>query len=234
MTKEDNIVKKPSPVKWAIKLILGLSCVAFLYHYLKPFFSLEVIQSHQQLLKQFVAEYRLLSYLLYLTVFVVATSITLPTMTLLTLLCGFLFDFPTAIVLISLSFMTHTATMFISVRYFFRDVVSKKFNTAIKKINKQFDEKGVFYIIFLRMSLVIPPWLINCACALTSINGFVFVLVSWLASMPILMIVLYAGRLLGEIQTLSEIYSIKILGALLTLAFISALPLLISRKKNTK
>ncbi len=208
-------------------IVLGLA-----YYYLSPYFSLKIIQENQGVLNAFVSQHKVLSYVLFVSVFVLTTSLALPTMTILTLLCGFLFDMPEAFIVISISFIVHTALMTALVRYVFRDLVEKYFAKLVLKINKNIRSKGYYYVVFLRLTVILPPWLINCAIALTALPLLQFVFISWISMIPILFTLLSAGRLLNEIQSVSDIFDLKFALIMAGLLVLSMGALLFSRGKD--
>ena len=110
--------------------------------------------------------------------------------------------------------------VFMISRYFFRDYVAVKFDKTFEKVNKEFHQYGVLYILFLRLIPIIPYQIINIIFGLTKVRPVTFYWSSQLGMMPIQMIIVNAGVQMSEINELNEIFSPVFIASLIMLASI--------------
>ena len=111
--------------------------------------------------------------------------------------------------------------MVAGVRYFFRDMIMKRYQVELEKINQNIEKNGIYYVVFLRLSLLVPSPIINMAAGLTTINNLLFSVVSTICFIPVISMLVYSGKLLVTINTLWDLYSHQNLIVLLVLASIS-------------
>ncbi len=212
--------------------ILSFFCVVFgLYILLKPFINLQTIQSYHLPLNIWISNHSFLSSILFIFFFVIITSIGLPFIAIATMSAGFLFGGTWGLSLVLIAFFFHCLLSIIIVRYLFQDHVRQLFGSRLKKINNEIDKKGLFYIIFLRLSLITPSFVVNCAAALTNIHIIPFTLISVICSIPILSILVFSGELFGTITSIKDLYSTQNLIILISLALGSFTLLIIQRRK---
>ena len=110
----------------------------------------------------------------------------------------------------------------------------KKFAKLLMNINKKLIRQGWSYLLFLRVSLVVPSMVVNAACAITSFHIVPFTIISVVATIPVMTIIVYTGELLGSINSLSELYSFNNLLILLSLLFFAFIILIINHFKESQ
>ena len=146
---------------------------------------------------------------------------------------GFLFPVGWALAMVYFSFFWHCFIMIKLIRSLFKDIIHKKFKEKFKSLYENIQQKGIYYVVFLRLSLVTPSFVINCAAAFTNLNASVYSLASMLSSIPILTIFVVSGKKLGEISSLTDLYSHTNLIILVSLAIIAFIPVVLQNKKSS-
>ena len=162
----------------------------------------------------------------YFIVYVVLTTLSIPVALMLGLLSGFIFDLYSAIILISFaSSFGATAAMLIS-RYFISDYINRKFLNEISLINNEVNEHGAYYLFAVRMSPILPFFVINAAFGLTKIKTLTFYLISQLGMLPGTIIIILIGSELNDFLIKGSPFSIDLV---LYLTLLGLIPLLFKK-----
>ena len=206
--------------------------IFLLCYFLTPYFTIEGIQQLLNPLHDWVSN-DMFSSSAYLVLFgVITTSLGLPFLTILALLSGFLFPFFWGLLLIGSIFFCHCLAMVVGIRYLFSDFFSRHLSNALAPIYRQLNRNAVYTVIFLRLSLITPSAIINCACAFSSMNPLVFAIVSLFSSLHVMSFMVYSGKLLSTLTSLSDLYSQKFLFLAMGLSALSLIPVIMRRRQE--
>jgi len=161
----------------------------------------------------------------FFLVYFIGTSCSLPVTGVLSVVSGIIFG-PVTGFLISLvaSTMGGTVALF-STRFLFHDLIKRRFSVHLEVINKGLNKEGAFYLFGLRMVPVIPFWLLNLLVGLTSMRVSIFFIATLGGMVPIILILVYAGSQLGNIESFS-MAAIFTPGLILSLCLLAAFPFL--------
>ena len=157
---------------------------------------------------------------IFFTVFLVATSCSLPVTAVLTLAGGIVFGTLTGFSLALAATTLGGTVALYSTRYLFYDLVKRRFTGQVEMVNKGIEKEGDFYLFGLRMIPVIPFWLLNLVMGLTSMRVPTFMLATFCGMIPVLLILTYTGNGLGNIESFSfaEVFTPDLILALCLLA----------------
>lgn len=184
--------------------ILSLQPEIFLKY--REFISLEISNNPMK--------YRALAFLLFL----VSCVLCLPILTLLGIGNGFFFGIGWGTLISSFGAILGALTVLMLSRYFFRDYFAIKFQNIFERVNKEFHQYGVLYLLFLRLIPIIPYQVINILFGLTKVSPLTFYWSSQLGMLPIQMIIVNAGVQMSKLDELNEIFSLKVVISLILLA----------------
>ncbi|MFO0799971.1 MAG: VTT domain-containing protein [Gemmataceae bacterium] len=165
---------------------------------------------------------------LFVLVEVCLVALSLPVNLWLTVLAGFLFGAWVGTALVSASSTAGAALAFLLARYVFAGPVRRLARTrprlarAFERIDRGVAGHGAFYVAVLRMTPVFPFWLVNLGLALTPIRLRQYAWASWLAMLPVTVVLAAAGAELAEITSFREALSARVL---VLLALMPAVPL---------
>ena len=161
----------------------------------------------------------------FFLVYFIGTSCSLPVTGVLSVVSGIIFG-PVTGFLISLvaSTLGGTVALF-STRFLFHDLIKRRFSVHLEVINKGLNKEGAFYLFGLRMVPVIPFWLLNLLVGLTSMRVSIFFIATLGGMVPIILILVYAGSQLGNIESFS-MAAIFTPGLILSLCLLAAFPFL--------
>lgn len=159
----------------------------------------------------------------FFTIYVLATTISLPVATILGLLSGMIFDLITAVILVSFASSIGATFAFLLSRYLLRDYVKERLSEQYEKINSGFIKRSGYYLFALRMCLIFPYFMINLVSGLTTIRTPVFYIVSQIGMLPGTIIIILLGSNIAHSITSNIGIGIEMI---LLLSILGILPLL--------
>jgi uncharacterized membrane protein YdjX (TVP38/TMEM64 family) len=163
-----------------------------------------------------------ISVIVFFLAYVVVTSLSLPVAFFLSILGGALFDWWVGLGVCSLASTTGAIVAFLSSRYVLRDWVRRRFGPRLGPIDRGVERDGAWFLFSLRLTPLVPFFLINLGMGLTPMRLGTFAVVSWLGMLPVKAVLVLAGTTLGTIENPRDILSPGVLG---TLAALGAAPL---------
>lgn len=222
-------------LKKIILLLIGIAAVSlFFYFDLGRFFTLESLKANRQLLLQQYAEHTVLMVTAFMAIYIIQTALALPGAAILSLSAGAVFG-PFWGTLYAVCAASVGATLsFLVTRYLLRDLVVAHFGHKLENINQELEQRGINYLLFLRLVPVFPFFLINLAAGLTRLRLSTFVLGTFCGIIPGGFVFVNAGASLATINSLHDVASPRILGSFALLGLFALLPALYARLKNRK
>lgn len=184
-------------------LILGFM-LFFYFSDLYKQFSFENLKRDHDYLKQFVKLHPWLSPLLFMTVYVLSVCLIIPDSTVLTLLGGALFPLPLAIFYTAFAETLGAWIFFISLEWALGRKWMSKQQTFLARMQKDFNENAANYMLSLRLSHLVPFWLINVAAAYFRLRSWTFLWTTFLGVLPLSYLFSTAGHRLSDIFAQNE------------------------------
>jgi uncharacterized membrane protein YdjX (TVP38/TMEM64 family) len=123
---------------------------------------------------------------------------------------------------------------FLITRYLLRDAVLSRFGSKLDGMNKELEERGLNYLLFLRLVPLFPFFLINLAAGLTRLPLRTFMLGTFLGIIPGGFVFVNAGASLASINRLSDIASPRVLGSFALLGLFALIPALYAKLKAAR
>ncbi len=161
-----------------------------------------------------------LSSLIYLTVYIAMTALSLPGALVLTLIGGSLFGLWWGTLLTSFASTIGATLAMLSSRYLFRDFVEARFAAIIRRIDEGLDRDGSRYLFTLRLIPVFPFFLVNLVMGVTRMKVWTFFWVSQLAMLPATLLYTNAGVELMGIDAARDLLSPGVIFAFAALALL--------------
>ena len=143
-------MKKLVPKLILIFIFIGLIFL-FKHFDLSQYLTLDYIKANQAAFKNYYLQNQILTIGIFLGVYIVATALSLPGATILTLAAGALFGLVTGVIVVSFASSIGATLAFLSSRFVLRDYVQKKFGTYLKSFNDGVEKDGAFYLVTLRL-----------------------------------------------------------------------------------
>jgi len=210
-------------IKIAVALLVLVLIASYFIFDIGQYLSLDYIQKKHQLFSEYASENRISSLTYFFILYLVASLLAVPGISILSLGAGAVFGFATACILVSFASTIGATLAFLLSRYLFKDIVQNNFPSNLQeKLNAGVVKEGAFYLFTLRLFPVIPFFLINMLMGLTPIKTSVFYLVSQAGMFPISAVVTYSGNKLSQVETLGDVLSPPLL---IALGFLGVFPI---------
>jgi uncharacterized membrane protein YdjX (TVP38/TMEM64 family) len=218
-----------------ILILITLILVAlFFWLDLGRFLTLESLKANRQLLLLYYADHRLLTVAAFMAIYIIQTALALPGAVILSLSAGAIFG-PLMGTLYAVSAASVGATLsFLVTRYLLRDAVLAKFGNKLEGINKELEERGINYLLFLRLVPLFPFFLINLAAGLTRLPLRTFILGTFFGIIPGGFVFVNAGASLASINKLGDVASPRVLGSFALLGLFALIPALYAKLKTAR
>ena len=158
-------------------------------------------------------------------------ALSLPGATILTLAAGAIFGSALGTLIVNIGATSGATVAFLVARFILRDWVENKFSDKLEPINKGISENAISYLLFLRLVPLFPFFLVNLASGVTQVRLSIYFLSTMIGIMPGSFIYANAGSNLARIETVSDIVSPGVLGALVLLGIFALIPVLYHRHK---
>ncbi len=163
---------------------------------------------------------------LFFVVYVAVTAMSLPFATLLTLLAGALFGWWQGVLLVSFASSFGATLAMLMARYALSNQVTRRLGRYMAQINAGIDKDGAFYLFALRLTPIVPFFVVNLLMGLTSIRAVTFYWVSQLGMLALTMVYVNAGTQLAQLRSLSDVVNPWLWGSL---ALMGVMPLMFKK-----
>lgn len=212
-----------------ILLVLLVIGVATFYWRFGDLLSLDYLADREAVLREYRADRPWTSAVLATLIYIAVTGLSIPGATVLTLGYGWYFGFWQGLLIVSIGSTGGATVAFLLTRYFFSDLVERKFSSRLQSVQDAMQREGAFYLFSLRLMPVIPFFLINVLMGLTRIHVATFWWVSQVGMLPGTIAYVYAGSQFPSLQKMASEGVGKVLSWQLLLAFaiIGILPLIL-------
>src|SRR5690606_562302 len=217
--------RSPVTSAWRWTLLLALVVVAAWVWQsgVADALTLDNLRARQADLLAWVAANRWLAAGVFFTVYVAVAAASIPGAAVMTVAAGALFGLFEGTLLVSFASTIGASLAFLVARFVLRDSLRARYGERLKKIDAGIERDGAFYLFTLRLVPVFPFFVVNLLAGLTSIRLRTFYWVSQLGMLAGTLVYVYAGTQLARIDSLRDVLSPGLLGALVLLG---VLPLL--------
>lgn len=222
------------PQKIIITLAGVIALFLFFYFDLKSYLTLAALKANRQTLLDYYAAHKVIMIAGFMTIYIVQTALSLPGAAILSLAAGAIFGSIMGTVYANIAATIGATLAFLVTRYLLRDVVLSKFGSKLEGMNRELEECGFSYLLFLRLVPLFPFFLINLAAGLTRLPLRTFFFGTMLGIIPGGFVYVNAGASLATINSLSGIASPRVLGSFALLGLFALVPVLYNKVKARK
>jgi len=218
-------------------LIFALvAALVFLFFWfdLQRFLTLEALKGNRQALAEFHAGHGFLMVAGFMAFYIVQTALSLPGAAILSLAAGAIFGAAMGTLYAVIAATIGATLAFLVTRYLLRDMVMAKFGPKLEGLNRELEQRGLNYLLFLRLVPLFPFFLINLAAGLTRLPLRTFFIGTLVGIIPGGFVYCNAGASLATITSLRGIASPRVLGSFALLGFFALVPAIYSRMKPRK
>jgi uncharacterized membrane protein YdjX (TVP38/TMEM64 family) len=222
-TTNDSPSSPMGKIITGIIFLIGIG--AFVYFDLGQYLSLDSLKANRALLLNYTESHFALAVTVFILVYILQTTFSLPGGAILTLTGGFLFGSLMGTFIVNIGATIGATLAFLAARYILRDWVEKKFGDRLQAIQSGFAQNAFSYLMTLRLIPAFPFFLVNLVSGLTRVNLGTYIMATSLGIIPGSFVFAFAGRQLGSINSLSEIASPPVLLAFTLLGLLALMPI---------
>ncbi len=208
-------------------MVLALGLAAFFGFGLQDALTFDALHKNRMVLFSWITAHQVMAALAFVGVYALATALSLPIGSLLTLGAGFLYGSAIAAALpgawreslvsafgpsapgivgtaVTTVYVVIGATigatvLFVAARTAFADILRAKAGPTVKRMEAGFRENGLSYMLILRLIPAFPFWLVNLAPAFLGVSLPVFVLGTFFGIIPGTFVYALVGNGLGSV-----------------------------------
>lgn len=220
-------------------VILGVAVIGFFT--LGEYLNFETLRDNREFLLSYRDQNYLLAVLAFMAIYIAIVAFSLPGAAIASLTGGFLFGlFPGALVNIGAATIGATV-IFLAARYGLGAQLAKKMETsegAVKKIKDGLRENELSFLFLMRLVPAVPFFAANLIPALVGVSLQRFVFTTFFGIIPGGVVYTWIGAGLGEVFAKGEtpdlglIFEPYILGPILGLCALAALPIVLKQFKR--
>ncbi|EAQ81689.1 mercuric reductase-like protein [Blastopirellula marina DSM 3645] len=189
--------------KWTLGLIVIIAIIVA-YFTLGRYLSIDTLAAQEEALRDYQRQHAGITLIGGFLIYVVITGLSLPGAALLTIFYGWLFGPIAGVLLVSFASTLGATIAFSLSRYLFRDMIQRRYQQRLEKLNAAVEAEGAYYLFTLRLIPVIPFFLVNLLMALTPIRLRTFWWVSQLGMLAGTVVYVWAGASLPSMRTIQE------------------------------
>jgi|APGre2960657404_1045060.scaffolds.fasta_scaffold13064_3 uncharacterized membrane protein YdjX (TVP38/TMEM64 family) len=229
-----NWIKRFGPL-----ILVALAVAAVIASGLGDHLSLAELKARRDQLQGFVALHPVLSFGLYILIYIAVVSLSLPGALVMTLSGGFLFGPWLGAAAASSGASLGAAVIFLVCRTAVGDSLRGKAGSTISRIEEGVRRDAFSYILTLRLIPAIPFWLVNLAAGFVNIPLRTFLAATVLGILPGSLVYSGLGAGLGEVfasgqePNLRVIFEPHVLLPLVGLGLLSLLPVVLRRFRKS-
>ena len=220
------------------KIVITLAGIVavtlFFYFDLQRFLTLAALKANRQSLLDYYISHRVAMVAGFMAIYIIQTALSLPGAAIMSLTAGAIFGSVLGTVYANISATIGATLAFLVTRYLLRDVVLNRFGSKLEGMNRELEERGFNYLLFLRLVPLFPFFLINLAAGLTRLPLRTFFFATMIGIIPGGFVYVNAGASLATIDSLSGIASPQVLGSFALLGLFALIPVLYNKFKNIK
>ena len=206
------------------------------------FLTLATIAESRDALKAMVAEDQALSAATFFLVYTLAVAFSFPAASVLSVLAGFLFGWLAATVLVVCAATLGATALFLTARSACGDFLRRKISGKAAALAEGFEKDAFSYLLVLRLTPVVPFFLLNIAPALFNVSLRTYVLATLIGILPGTLAYCWLGEGLdsviaaadaaGREPSLGDLATPQITVAFVALALVAALPLVVRKLRD--
>jgi pyruvate/2-oxoglutarate dehydrogenase complex dihydrolipoamide dehydrogenase (E3) component/uncharacterized membrane protein YdjX (TVP38/TMEM64 family) len=229
----------PPVLAFALIAVLALGLALGLTWGLGAYPDIATLQNHYAELQNWYVEAPWTVRGAFFGIYVLAASVSLPGIVVLTLAGGAVLGFGWGMLLVSFASSIGATLSFWMARYLFRDWAVSRLGSRFKMLHAGMEREGALYLLSLRLIPLVPFIAVNLAMGLTRIRTRTFYVVSQIGMLLGTAVYIHAGTQLAHLQSKADILSPDMLGALVLLGLLVggmpiAAPLLLDKLRQRR
>ncbi len=237
-SSEGRTKKKFTLGRVAPLAVIAAALIAFFAFGLDDYVSFAELKEHRQALDGFVNAYGVWAAVLFVSLYAVATTVSLPGGAILTITAGFLFGSLSGTIYVIVGATLGATGLFLAARTALGEPLRARAGPSLHRLEQGFRKNALSYLLFLRLIPLFPFWLVNLVPAFLGVPLRTYVVGTAIGIIPGCFVYASVGNGLGavfdagETPDLGIIFKPDILIPIVGLAILALLPIAYKRFKR--
>jgi uncharacterized membrane protein YdjX (TVP38/TMEM64 family) len=142
-------------------------------------------------------------------IYIVSIVLVIPDATILTLISGLLFPLPLAVAYTCIAETVGAVIFFWATQLAFAQTLGKRKGYLMHSMETKFQTNQVYYLLFLRLSHLLPFWVINLAAGVFRLRTSTFLWTTFVGVIPFTIIIADSGSSLSKYFETHTHFSLK-------------------------
>lgn len=208
-----------------------ITIIALMYYFrLHSYFSIDNLHEYEYELKNFITHYYIFSVFLYIVLYILTTSFSLPVATTFTLAAGFLFGSLLGAFYSLIGATGGALGAFLFVRYLIGDWAREKYKERLDTFYYHLQRYGLYYLLMVRIVPIFPFFIVNVVAALMPISVGIFALTTFVGMIPAAFVYATIGSQLNQVFKGKSIFSVQTIVAVTILIVLTIFMYSVGRK----
>ncbi len=232
--------KTPLWKRLAVLAVFAVLIVVLLATGVQDFLSLEALRENRVALLEFVERNYGAAVVIFVLIYVVAVTFSIPGAVWLSIAGGFIFSAGPATVFIVLSATVGATLVFLLARYVLGDMLRQKAGGAIERMRAGFQENALSYMLVLRLVPLFPFFIVNLVPAFLNVPLRIYVTGTALGIIPGSFVYAWVGSGVGavfdaggDVDPGAVLLQPNVIGPLLGLAALALIPVAYKKFRRT-
>lgn len=199
--------------------------------------TVDTLRQKHLVLQVYIHQHPMIAPLIFMGIYTLSVCLIIPDSTLLTLFAGLSFSWPLALIYCVISETLGALIFFGAIRALGSSAEKSKYK-MLNKMRDSFKKDTASYLLFLRISHIIPFWLISLGAAYFNAPLRTFAWTTFVGVIPLTYFLIQAGHALGSAIALhqpfriSSLFTLNTELAFIALGLITLIPILIKKWKS--
>ncbi len=184
--------------RWFVLSGLLLGFLSFFYFRLYQYMSLSSLKQYRDVLLQWTGIHYCLTVMIFISLYLLAVTFSIPGIGSLTLLGGYLFGLAGTFYSY-FSALIGSSLLFFAIRSTLGDWIAAHARGWVKKMEKGFQENAFNYVLSLRLIPAFPFWVVNIVSALLDVSFKAFISATAIGIVPGVIVYTMVGNSLHTV-----------------------------------
>jgi uncharacterized membrane protein YdjX (TVP38/TMEM64 family) len=219
-------------------LLIALALILFFAFGLQRYLSFAALREHQAEWRSFIQAHFIAAILVFVLIYTAVVAFSIPVAVFVTLFGAFLFGAAVAFPMVVIAATLGSTLLFLAARSSLGSLLEAKAGPWFARLEQGFRRDQWSYMFFLRLTPIVPFFIVNLAPAFLGVDLLCFVVATFFGIMPVTLIYCLAGAGIGDALeagafSVQAILTPKLILALSGLGIIAILPAILRRfRKN--
>jgi len=196
--------------------------------------TLERLQTHSEALRLWVSQHYFVAVISYIVLYALVVAASLPITAPIVMIGGYLFGTMQTVLYATVAATLGATVAFVLFRTVLKATIEQKYASQVVTFRKGLDAHGSYYLLLIHFMFVVPFFLINILAALAGVSLWQFIWTTVVGFLPCAFVYSFAGKKLFSITSFNEVFSWRVIVAILLLILITLLPILYKKYKSNR